>query len=169
MKKEKQTDKLGIKIKKGVKLRDLTPEQYRKCKKNICKNLPCAKCIFLRVCCNEQDKDCWIFNKELYSDKFLDQEVEAYVEFDANEMIFTDDEKTYLHKLLKPYKGRITYLEYIPPLFNGCLVVGVKDTDKNTVHKEILLYHKEWPHMPRMIIWDELLEPILKKIRFIRM
>lgn len=71
-----------IKEKKKVKLRDLTEEQYRKWVRNNCKNYDdkCYGCPFQKVYCDncERKNDWWISNKDLYSDKFLDQEVEIY-------------------------------------------------------------------------------------------
>lgn len=57
------------------KLRDLTPEEWDKWHKN-CGN--CSKCIFNKVTCNSSYvKSSWVHNKDLYSDKFLDQEIEV--------------------------------------------------------------------------------------------
>lgn len=61
---------------KKVKLRDLTEEQFMK----YCDSFTwtdkseknCFKCIFYNVSCWND----WIKHKDLYSDKFLDQEVE---------------------------------------------------------------------------------------------
>ena len=69
-----------VKEKKKVKLRDLTEEQFKK----YCKNFTgkcnygtnCDKCVFHNVSCTSWYDDCWIKHKDLYSDKFLDQEVE---------------------------------------------------------------------------------------------
>ena len=59
---------------KKKKLRDLKPEEYDKWKKKNCDN--CRKCIFKNVVCNMRDYS-WIHHKDLYSDKFLEQEVEV--------------------------------------------------------------------------------------------
>lgn len=66
-----------IKKKKKVKLRDLTEEQYEKWLKDNCRCC-CIGCPFRKVYCdrNFNIDDCWFRNKDLYSDKFLDQEVE---------------------------------------------------------------------------------------------
>ena len=57
---------------KKKKLRDLTPEEFDKWKKKNCGN--CLKCIFAHVFCGIDD--CWVNHKDLYSDKFLEQEIE---------------------------------------------------------------------------------------------
>ena len=60
---------------KKVSLRDLTEEQYSSRHKNHC-NCHCEDCRFKAVTCNYKSKHCWLNHKDLYSDKFLDQEVE---------------------------------------------------------------------------------------------
>ena len=64
-----------VKETKKVKLRDLTKEQYSSRLKNYC-NLHCTYCRFKTVLCDYQYERCWFNHKNLYSDKFLDQEVE---------------------------------------------------------------------------------------------
>ena len=70
-----------VKETKKVKLRDLTARQYktfvdRKCGNQIV-GIGCVDCPFYCVSClYGKDNKCWIDNKELYSDKFLDQEIE---------------------------------------------------------------------------------------------
>lgn len=88
-------------MKQKIKLRDLTEEQYWKYSKKGCYTT-CDKCMFRLVNCTNHDENCWIHHKDLYSDKFLDQEIEIEVE-----PIFTDKEREYLHNLLKPFKDRI--------------------------------------------------------------
>lgn len=68
-----------IKLPKKKKLRDLTPEEYDKwerknCNSSVCDK--CDKCIFHDVICFTVN-NCWIYHKDLYSDKFLDQEIEV--------------------------------------------------------------------------------------------
>lgn len=60
---------------KTKKLRDWTMEEYKKWKnKNSC--YACEECIFHNVVCNTTDCS-WVHHKDLYSDKFLDQEIEV--------------------------------------------------------------------------------------------
>ena len=63
-----------IKLPKKKKLRDLTPEEWDKWREKNCNN--CDKCIFRYVMCGSY-RESWIHNKDLYSDKFLDQEIEV--------------------------------------------------------------------------------------------
>lgn len=67
-----------IKLPKKKKLRDLTVEEYKKWQIKNCDNRSdCENCIFHKVACVHTRKTCWIYNKDLYSYKFLDQEVEV--------------------------------------------------------------------------------------------
>lgn len=61
--------------KKKKKLRDITIEEYTTWKTKNCSK--CKNCILKNVNCSEYVVGCWINNKDLYSDKFLDQEVEV--------------------------------------------------------------------------------------------
>lgn len=68
-----------VKEKKKIKLRDLTSDQYRKWRNENCKKYDCCKgCPFQKVNCYNDYKanDGWYLNKYLYSDKFLNQEIE---------------------------------------------------------------------------------------------
>ena len=63
-----------IKLPKKKKLRDLTSREFKKWKQKNC-HLTCEDCIFDNVCCS--DERGWVAHKDLYSDKFLDQEIEV--------------------------------------------------------------------------------------------
>lgn len=62
---------------KKVKLRDLTEEQYEKWQLQNCGGDKCNNCIFNKVNCAIKDYY-WIKGKSLFSDKFLDQEIELW-------------------------------------------------------------------------------------------
>ena len=67
-----------IKIPKKKKLRDLTPEEWDKWREKTCRFTRCENCIFnIVVCLESESKYSWIHNKDFYSDKFLDQEIEV--------------------------------------------------------------------------------------------
>lgn len=70
-----------VKEKKKVKLRDLTEEQLEKWRRTNCIGDKCHDCIFNKVGCIYVAY-CWIKDKSLFSDKFLDQEVEIEVDDD---------------------------------------------------------------------------------------
>ena len=63
---------------KKKKLRDLTEEEWNKWQRKNCIYDNCKKCVFNMVSCNSSyEKRSWVNNKDLYSDKFLDQEIEV--------------------------------------------------------------------------------------------
>ena len=64
-----------VEEKKKVKLRDLTEKQYREYEK-YCEKRICAKCPLYDVECDSKYDNCWFKHKDLYSNKFLDQEIE---------------------------------------------------------------------------------------------
>ena len=71
-----------VKEKKKVKLRDICGVQFEEWAKKNCTKLAenyCDNCPFQKVkCCNDNKvNDVWYLNKDLYSDKFLDQEIEV--------------------------------------------------------------------------------------------
>ncbi len=61
------------------KLRDLTEEEWNKWKNEDCVYCDsCDDCPFRNVPCTKSSSEkSWFNNKELYSDKFLNQEIEA--------------------------------------------------------------------------------------------
>ena len=66
-----------IKLPKKKKLRDLSVEEYKKWLEIGCHRCDrCDNCVFKNVICM-YDNNCWVHHKDLYSDKFLDQEVEV--------------------------------------------------------------------------------------------
>lgn len=85
-----------MKIKK--KLRDLTKEEYSNNKDRICVSFDnCEKCPFNIVACEPTYRFSWTDNKKMFSDKFLNQEVEIEVPD-----ILTKEDKEYLEVALKP-------------------------------------------------------------------
>lgn len=70
-----------VKEAKKVKLRDMCGVQFEEWEKKNCAKLAedyCDNCPFQKVKCYNDNKvnDVWYLNKDLYSDKFLDQEIE---------------------------------------------------------------------------------------------
>ena len=68
-----------IKLPKTKKLRDLTIEEYNKWKRKNCiyGDILCKKCPFQYADCGVDGDGFWMNHKDLYSDKFLDQEIEV--------------------------------------------------------------------------------------------
>lgn len=60
-----------------IKLRDLTLEQYKIWNMHNCHFRKCDDCVFENVLCVERYDCCWVNHKDLYSDNFLDQEIEV--------------------------------------------------------------------------------------------
>lgn len=87
------------------KLKDISLEEFKVWSIKNCKQLSCEKCVFSKVCCDEFSSDCWINNKDIYSDKFLNQEIE--IETD----ILSEKEKEYLKSIIRPFKDRVEYIE----------------------------------------------------------
>lgn len=66
-----------VKLFKKKKLRDWTIDDLKKWTNVNCRELTCDGCLFRNVFCSTYGIRVWIKHKELYSDKFLDQEVEV--------------------------------------------------------------------------------------------
>lgn len=69
-----------VKLSKKKKLRDLTLEEFDIWCDKHCdsySDAECEKCPFNYVECGINDDRCWVEHKDLYSDKFLDQEIEV--------------------------------------------------------------------------------------------
>lgn len=94
-----------MKIKK--KLKDLTPEEYANWHLKNCYATKCDICPFKSVGCNIISRNTWVNNKDLYSDKFLNQEI--MIE-DEEPDILTDKEKQYLRNVIKPFRNRVKYI-----------------------------------------------------------
>lgn len=62
------------KEKQKIKLKDMTMKDYDKWQQKNCKGLNCRVCPFRLVRCSVLEG--WISNKDLYSEKFLNQEIE---------------------------------------------------------------------------------------------
>lgn len=83
---------------KKVSLRDLTLEQYKEIVNNNCAGARCNNCIFRNVMCYATSKNCWVNHKELYSDDFLDQELEI-----EEKLLLNEKEKDFIKKFIKEY------------------------------------------------------------------
>lgn len=90
-----------------IKLKDLTEEQYKKWQNENCynPNTNCEKCIFYNVSCDSYLNSCWINHKELYSETFLNQEVEF------EEPFLTDEERDYLSVVIKPFRNSVVWIK----------------------------------------------------------
>lgn len=94
-----------MKIKK--KLRDVTPSEYIEWEKKHCalNTIDCANCAFHYVMCRSWGPS-WVKHKNLYSDNFLDQEIEIEAKDVLDEI-----EKKYLKSIIRPFKDRVVSIE----------------------------------------------------------
>lgn len=94
-------------MKKLIKLKDLTKEQWDNCNSDICSTIRCENCIFYKVYCGTTlEKKSWINNKDLYSDKFLNQEIEIEIPD-----ILDKEEKEYLSAVIKPFRKKFVNIK----------------------------------------------------------
>ncbi len=80
-------------MKKRIKLRDLTKEQWDNWIENNCNlKMECENCPINKTYCDSsEDENCWINNKDIYSEKFLNQEIEI-----ENEELLDEEDRRYL-------------------------------------------------------------------------
>lgn len=91
-------------MEKKIKLREMTEEQYKKWFKENCIYMNCKTCPFCRAVCS-LGNFCWVINKDLYTNKFLDQEIEIEVP-----ELLTPKEKDYLKGVIRPFKEVVDYI-----------------------------------------------------------
>lgn len=72
-----------------IKLRDMTIEDMKVFDEKVCSETRCSECIFSKVSCNNDN--CWVRHKELYSDEFLNQEIDL-----PQDTILTERDKAFL-------------------------------------------------------------------------
>lgn len=109
------------------KLRDVTPEEFEKWKNINCLtgDMYCLGCPFYKVSCDLEAKDCWVINKDLYSDKFLDQTIEVEVPD-----ILNKEEKEYLSAVIKPFRNKVkNIIKFSCAMNSHCFIEIVYDDD----------------------------------------
>lgn len=134
------------------KLRNLTKEDYEKWTNKMCGEMSCSDCIFNKAqcsCSEPSDEASWVNNKDLYSDKFLDQEVEIDTD------ILNEKEKEYLSAVIKPFINNVTDIAKYRRLSDSreYIVINFKDTEgfilprfkENTMYKGMELEKKYTP------------------------
>ncbi len=94
-------------MKKKIKLRNLTKEQWDtfldKC------NMICDTCACQNASCQHSEcKGSWFNNKDMFSDKFLDQELEI-----ETSDILNEAEKEYLSAVIKPFRDRVIFIKKV--------------------------------------------------------
>lgn len=78
------------------KIRDLTSEEYGKWELKNCIGIDCRDCPFKYVNC---ECEMWVNHKDMYSNKFLDQEVDI-----PSPHILDKKEHDYLRAVCKPFE-----------------------------------------------------------------
>lgn len=107
-----------VKEPKKVKLRDLTVIQFIEWKDKNCDE-DCDNFVFNNVSCRTTYKSCWVSHKDLFSDKFLDQEIE-------DDPILTEEEREYLSAVIKPFRNRVRCIYKISPLYTEYCRIGIQ-------------------------------------------
>lgn len=90
------------------KLRDITTSEFEDWAKKRCgaDSSFCANCTFKFVHCLANSVTVWINHKDMYSDKFLNQEIEIEAKDVLDEI-----EKKYLKSIIRPFKDRVVSIE----------------------------------------------------------
>lgn len=99
-----------MKIKK--KLNDIMEKEYLRWRDENCQPFSMYKnCTFGMLQCynNYKEKSC-LNHKELFSNEFLNQEIEV-------EDTLTKEEKEYLKAVIEPFKNKIQYITYSKTVF----------------------------------------------------
>lgn len=126
-------------MKKKIKLRYLTPEQWDANNDSICKSLSpgcCENCIFRWVGCEDSIlRSSWINHKDLYSDKFLDQEIEI-----ETLDILDEKEKKYLREVIKPFRNRVVCIRKVGCANNDKYFIGIKISSRLTLSEVEFFY-----------------------------
>lgn len=115
-------------MKKKIKLKDLTKEQWDNYISK-CLSRSCSDCIFEPVNCRgSENKKSWFNNKDLYSDKFLNQEVEIDMPDGLEEK-----EKEYLLNIIKPFRDRVISIRKCVETFDKKLYFRIEIKLKSKV------------------------------------
>lgn len=126
-------------MKRKIKLRDLSKEQWDKNRDSLCKlnkGENCNNCIFQWVCCEDSIlRASWINHKEMYSDKFLNQEVEI----EAPD-ILDKVEKKYLRNIIKPFRDRVIYIKKVKSYYNDAYFISINISSKYIPEGEIICF-----------------------------
>lgn len=92
-------------MKKLIKLKDMTVQQWDANRDSLCKlnkGETCNECIFGSInCLDSFFRNSWINNKHMLSDEFLNIEIEI------NVPVLDEEEKEYLSNIIKPFRSRV--------------------------------------------------------------
>ena len=115
------------------KLRDVTPEEFNDWRNKNCNN--CFDCVFKTVNCSLKKEYSWTSNKKIFSNEFLNQEIEVEVPD-----ILTKEEKEYLKAVIKPFKNRVKYITKIKlDYITEYIKIGLSDVLHSNLIETIFL------------------------------
>lgn len=133
-------------MKRKIKLKDLTKEQWDENKGIECNKCErCDNCKFVYINCNTSNiKSSWINHKEIYSDKFLDQEIEIEMPDILNEA-----EKRYLSAVIRPFRNRVISIsKYFYVLDNAYTIEICIYSSVGIFEKSVGIFEKEIIRLP---------------------
>lgn len=118
----KEQLKEKLKMKRKIKLRDMTKEQWDIYGKNICKLYGCCRDCPIKAgkCFVSTNEYSWVNNKDMYSDKFLDQEIEI-----EETDILDEAEKRYLRAVIRPFRDRVISISKYFYVFDNAYAIDI--------------------------------------------
>lgn len=138
----KEQLKEKMKMKEIIKIRDMTPEQWDNYKEKNC-SYNCNVCAFYGVpCALSCNRQTWIYNKQFYSDKFLDQKIEV-----ETQNILNKKEKEYLRAVIKPFRDEIDCIFKHKNDMTFKSYISIKLKDKTYIHFPDLKDNKMYANM----------------------
>lgn len=129
-------------MKKRIKLRDMTKEQWDENKGIECdKHKCCNDCKFRYINCDISTNEAsWVNHKEMYNDKFLDTEIEI-----EEPNILNEKEKEYLREVIKPFRDRVISISKYFYVFDNAYAINI------CVLSSVGIFEKEITRLPLFI------------------
>lgn len=151
------------------KLKDITIKEYENFYEKNCKERKnCEHCCLLNpiIWCNPRFLNCWIYHKEIFNKRFLNQVV------DLDPLVYFDEtEKEYLHNLLRPFKGRIVYIvkASATDIKKEYLAIGISSFENGNAEHSIVLppFDRGTMYLDlevNKVYSSNLLKPLLKEL-----
>lgn len=151
------------------KLKDITIKEYEKFYERNCKERKnCEHCCLLNLIngCNPRFPNCWIYYKEIFNKRFLNQ----VIDIDTS-VYFDETEKKYLHNLLRPFKGRIVYIvkASATDTKKEYLAIGISSFENGKAEHSIVLppFDRGTMYLDlevNKVYSSDLLKPLLKEL-----
>ena len=124
-------------MKRKIKLRDMTKEQWDENKGIECdKHKCCNDCKFRYINCDISTNEAsWVNHKEMYNDKFLDTEIDE-------PDILSKSEKEYLKAVIKPFRNRVITISKCFYVFDNAYAIDI------CVMSSVGVFEKEITRLP---------------------